>query len=124
LLCTHVPGGWRFGGKAAARLHLQGDRATLLGSGHVITRPDPAERQGAAAPAGEVVTAPMPGLLREVFVRVGAEVAVGDRVAVMEAMKMEHTLRAPRAGTVAEVPQTAGSQIAVGALIMSLEPEA
>ncbi|MFL6951052.1 MAG: acetyl-CoA carboxylase biotin carboxyl carrier protein subunit [Xanthobacteraceae bacterium] len=46
----------------------------------------------------------------------------GQRVAVVEAMKMEHSLIAPIAGRVGEIAATAGSQIAEGAKIMVVEP--
>jgi biotin carboxyl carrier protein len=49
-------------------------------------------------------------------------VAAGQRLAVIEAMKMEHTLRAPFAGTVTEVPVGAGQQVVEGAQIMVIEP--
>ena len=53
----------------------------------------------------------------------GAGVAAGDVLAVMEAMKMEHSLTAPRDGTVAEVAVRAGEQVEEGALLITLEPE-
>jgi biotin carboxyl carrier protein len=49
-------------------------------------------------------------------------VVVGQRLAVIEAMKMEHTLRAPFAGVVKEVPVSTGAQVIEGAPIMVLEP--
>jgi biotin carboxyl carrier protein len=53
---------------------------------------------------------------------VGEDVADGQRLAVIEAMKMEHTLRAPFAGTVSKVPVAAGTQVVEGAEIMVIEP--
>jgi biotin carboxyl carrier protein len=49
-------------------------------------------------------------------------VTAGQRLAVIGAMKMEHTLRAPFAGTVTEVPVGAGDQVVEGAQIMVIEP--
>ena len=49
-------------------------------------------------------------------------VAAGDVLAVMEAMKMEHSLTAPRDGTIAEVAVDAGDQVEEGALLITLEP--
>ncbi|KIT15159.1 Glutaconyl-CoA decarboxylase subunit gamma [Jannaschia aquimarina] len=66
----------------------------------------------------------MPGLVREVLVAAGDAVSAGDRLAVLEAMKMEHALRAPRDGTVAEVLAAAGSQVEAGAALIRLEEEA
>jgi 3-methylcrotonyl-CoA carboxylase alpha subunit len=68
-----------------------------------------------------VVKAPMHGRVLELFVRKGEPVAAGQRLAVIEAMKMEHTLRAPFAGIVAEVAVGAGSQVVEGASIMVIE---
>ena len=79
----------------------------------------------AAAEAGGgdgVIKAPMHGKVLELFVDAGAAVTHGQRLAVIEAMKMEHTLRAPFAGIVADVAATAGTQVVEGARIMVIEP--
>jgi 3-methylcrotonyl-CoA carboxylase alpha subunit len=68
-----------------------------------------------------VVKAPMHGRLLELFVRTGDSVAGGQRLAVIEAMKMEHTLRAQFAGIVAELAVGAGAQVVEGARIMVIE---
>jgi 3-methylcrotonyl-CoA carboxylase alpha subunit len=76
----------------------------------------------AEAGAGDgVIKAPMHGRVLEVDVAVGDHVAAGQRLAVIEAMKMEHTLRAPFAGTVSQVPVGAGQQVVEGAQIMVIE---
>jgi biotin carboxyl carrier protein len=59
----------------------------------------------------------------EILAKVGDRVAAGQRVAVIEAMKMEHTLRAPFDGTVTEVAASAGAQDVEGAQIMVLEAD-
>jgi len=69
-----------------------------------------------------VIKAPMHGRVLAVDVAVGDRVAAGQRLAVIEAMNMEHTLRAPFAGTVTEVPVAAGQQVVEGAQIMVIEP--
>jgi len=71
--------------------------------------------------SGGLVTAPMHGKVLAVLVEPGAAVAKGQRVALLEAMKMEHALTAPIAGRVAEVAATAGSQVAEGAKVMVIE---
>jgi 3-methylcrotonyl-CoA carboxylase alpha subunit len=77
---------------------------------------------GDAAAGGDgLVRAPMHGKVLAIFVEKGAQVAQGQRLAIVEAMKMEHTLVAPVAGTVAEVVATAGDQIAEGATIMAID---
>jgi 3-methylcrotonyl-CoA carboxylase alpha subunit len=68
--------------------------------------------------SGGLITAPMHGKVLAILVEPGAAVAKGQRVALIEAMKMEHALTAPIAGTVAEVAAAAGSQIAEGAKVM------
>ena len=58
------------------------------------------------------VKAPMHGKVLAIFVEAGTTVTKGDRVAIVEAMKMEHALLAPLDGTVSEVAATVGAQIA------------
>jgi 3-methylcrotonyl-CoA carboxylase alpha subunit len=65
----------------------------------------------------------MPGLVKAVFVAAGQAVAAGERLAVLEAMKMEHTLTAARDGVVAEVLVAAGAQVEAGAALIRLEAE-
>ncbi len=82
---------------------------------------DPLARDSAVV-GGDTVLAPMPGLVRDVAVVPGGTVAEGDRLVVLEAMKMEHVLRAPRDGVVAAVSVAAGDQVTAGALMVALEP--
>src|SRR5690606_42054194 len=56
------------------------------------------------------VLSPMPGLLREVAVAEGQEVKSGEKVAVIEAMKMENVLRAERDGRVKRIHAQAGAR--------------
>jgi 3-methylcrotonyl-CoA carboxylase alpha subunit len=70
-----------------------------------------------------LIRAPMHGKILAIFVERGAAVHKGQRLAVIEAMKMEHSLLAPVAGRVTEVGATAGSQIAEGAKLLMIEPE-
>jgi 3-methylcrotonyl-CoA carboxylase alpha subunit len=75
-----------------------------------------------AGDAGDdsTVRAPIIGRVAKIFVREGDAVAKGDRVAVVEAMKMEHVLHAARAGTVAKIAAREGQQVTLGALIVAL----
>jgi 3-methylcrotonyl-CoA carboxylase alpha subunit len=68
-----------------------------------------------------VIKAPMHGRVMEIFAAAGDRVAFGQRLAVIEAMKMEHTLRAPFAAIVTEVPVSSGAQVVEGAPIVVLE---
>ncbi len=78
---------------------------------------------GRTAAVGNLIEAPMPGLVKAVFAKPGQAVKTGDKLAVLEAMKMEHTLTALRDGTVAEVLTTAGAQVEAGAALVRLEED-
>ena len=67
------------------------------------------------------VIAPIPGLVKIVEAVAGRIVAKGDPLVVLEAMKMQHTLAAPRNGTIAEVLVTAGDLVQDGAVLVRLE---
>ncbi len=66
------------------------------------------------------IKAPMHGKVLELLVAAGDMVTKGQRLAIIEAMKMEHALTAPRAGRVAGIAVAAGSQVAEGASIMTI----
>lgn len=68
--------------------------------------------------AGGLVKSPMHGKLVALFVKDGEAVEKGQRVAIVEAMKMEHPVLAPRAGTVEGIAFETGSQLGEGARIM------
>jgi len=75
-----------------------------------------------AAGGDNVIKAPMHGRVLAVLAAIGERVVFGQRLAVIEAMKMEHTLRAPFAGIVRELSVSSGAQVVEGAPIMVLEP--
>ncbi|MCU0592798.1 MAG: biotin/lipoyl-binding protein [Desulfobacterales bacterium] len=69
--------------------------------------------------AGEnALTAPIPGLILEVRVRVGDRVSAGQIVAVMEAMKMENNLNAQKDGIVRDIRVQKGTEVSTGDVIM------
>jgi geranyl-CoA carboxylase alpha subunit len=74
-----------------------------------------------AESGGGRVVAPMHGALLEVFVAPGDQVEVGTRLAVLEAMKMQHDILAEVDGTVQEVLAAAGSQVAADELLIEIE---
>jgi 3-methylcrotonyl-CoA carboxylase alpha subunit len=76
------------------------------------------------AAAGGNLSAPMPGKLLSFMVKVGDKVKAGQALAVMEAMKMEHTVSAPAAGSVAELLFAPGEQVAEGAPLLRLNVQA
>ena len=110
------------GRRVEAVVNVQPDVAEVSyqGQRHVFARPDPVA--GRALTAGQgALSAPMPGTLLAVDVAVGDEVEEGQRLGVLEAMKMELALRAPFAGTVATVGAVLGAQVAMGATLFEVE---
>ena len=81
---------------------------------------DPLAHAGEAAQEGGRLTAPMPGKVVSFAVKAGDKVKAGQALAVMEAMKMEHTISAPKDGTVAELLYAPGDQVADGAELLKL----
>ncbi|MDR6978647.1 acetyl-CoA/propionyl-CoA carboxylase biotin carboxyl carrier protein [Streptomyces sp. 3330] len=77
--------------------------------------------RGAHAGA-DSLTAPMPGTVTVVKVAVGDEVAAGQSLLVVEAMKMEHVISAPHAGTVAELDVTPGTTVAMDQVLAVIAP--
>uniref|UniRef100_A0A671UK74 Methylcrotonoyl-CoA carboxylase subunit alpha, mitochondrial n=1 Tax=Sparus aurata TaxID=8175 RepID=A0A671UK74_SPAAU len=77
---------------------------------------------GSGAQGGAV--APMTGTIEKVLVKAGDKVAVGDPLMVMIAMKMEHTIRAPKSGVIKKVFFSEGSQANRHAALVELEEEA
>ncbi|AOZ09800.1 acetyl/propionyl/methylcrotonyl-CoA carboxylase subunit alpha [Cupriavidus malaysiensis] len=85
-------------------------------------REDARRRRGAGAAAGDgALLAPLTARIVAVHVEEGASVAAGQALVVLEAMKMEHTLVAPFAGVVAELPARAGGQARAGALLARVQ---
>jgi len=76
---------------------------------------------GEEAASGGLV-APMPGKVIEIRVEVGQQVSAGATLLVLEAMKMEHPMRAPEDGVVVELRVALGEQVENGALLLVVEP--
>ena len=73
--------------------------------------------------AGAEVKSVMPGVVKEMRVAEGDQVAEGQPLLILEAMKMENEIRAPAAGRVAKVAVEAGAAVEKGALLIRLAPE-
>jgi geranyl-CoA carboxylase alpha subunit len=101
-----------------AKLHLQ-----IGAIVETFERVSLSERAGDEGASGDSVAAPMAGLLVEVRVEPGAKVDRGETVAVLEAMKMQLQLKAPRDGEVAEVRAAAGTQVDAKAVLVTLAPK-
>lgn len=97
-------------------------------------------QQAAAAPVGAALpapvalrkpvggskgtlSAPMPGVILEINVKAGDQVARGEQVAILDAMKMHNVIGAPRAGTVSEVFVTAGQSVDHGDAIITFKED-
>ena len=78
---------------------------------------------GATIAAGGFV-APMPGLVLDIRVKPGDVVTAGQTLVVLEAMKMEHHMNAPAAGTVTGLSVAIGQQIENGVVLLTVEPDA
>lgn len=76
--------------------------------------------RGSSAHPGEIV-APMPGKIIKILAQKGSDVKVGQVLLVMEAMKMEYTLKAQADGKVSEVSCAPGDQVALGQILAKLE---
>jgi len=100
---------------AGDRLHVQTARGTL--DLDIVPR---FEIPGSVAPTGGFV-APMPGVVLDVRCVAGEEVAAGQTLVVLEAMKMEHPMTAPADGRVAEVRVVTGQQVDNGAVLLVFE---
>ena len=74
----------------------------------------------APAGAGEKVNSPLPGVIIEVSVKEGQAVKAGQKVAVLEAMKMENEISAPKDGTVTAIHVAKGDSILEGAPIVTI----
>jgi len=95
----------------------------LDGASHVFAIPDPLAGDGDAGASGDAVTVPMTGIVRLIDVEAGQAVSAGDRLAVVEAMKMEHPLNAPRDGVIAAIHGAPGIAVEGGAVLIALEPD-
>ncbi len=80
-----------------------------------------ARSDDAAAEGGDTIIAPLPGKIVALNVAPGASVKRGDPLVVVEAMKMEHALKAPRDGVVAEIGASEGEQVKQGQMLVKLE---
>ncbi|NDY90237.1 acetyl/propionyl/methylcrotonyl-CoA carboxylase subunit alpha [Ideonella livida] len=96
-------------------------RAVFSATGSLVLEDfDPIAHAADGATEGGRLTAPMPGKVIALLAKAGQTVEAGQPLAVMEAMKMEHTLCAPRAGTVAELLYAVGDQVGEGAELLRL----
>jgi 3-methylcrotonyl-CoA carboxylase alpha subunit len=104
-------------------VYAQGERITVFAPEGTLALQefDAIAHAGEGAAPGGSLTAPMPGKVVAFLARPGDKVRSGQPLAVMEAMKMEHTIAAPRDGVVAELLYGVGDQVAEGASLLRLD---
>jgi acetyl/propionyl-CoA carboxylase alpha subunit len=106
------------GGLSALRLK-NGDVAVMRSGETFVLKPfDPFELADAAGVATDRIATPMPGKIIQVLVKAGDAVKKGQPLAVLEAMKMEHTLSAPADATVEAVAVAQGDQVPDGTVVV------
>lgn len=94
------------------------------GTGHHVAVNVTHAPAAAAGAAGDgQIKAPMDGVIVDLLAAEGEAVSAGDTLAVMEAMKMEHALKADVSGTVTVVATSSGEQVKTGQLLITVEPE-
>ncbi|MGC8100288.1 acetyl/propionyl/methylcrotonyl-CoA carboxylase subunit alpha [Metapseudomonas otitidis] len=130
-------------GRVDSPIHLEGERLTLEldgvrrtllairrgetlylewnGTLHTVTRVDPIAEAEASHTHQGGLTAPMNGSIVRVLVEAGQAVEAGTALVVLEAMKMEHSIRAPHAGTVKALYCSEGELVAEGTTLVELE---
>jgi acetyl-CoA/propionyl-CoA carboxylase biotin carboxyl carrier protein len=84
-------------------------------------KPKREKKKAGAAASGDSVTSPMQGTIVKVAVEEGQEVAEGDVIVVLEAMKMEQPLKAHKAGTVTSLSASVGDTVTSGAVVCELK---
>src|SRR5262249_2102468 len=95
-----------------------------LGAEHYdLLHEDPRSEQFSASHSSGDLTTPLPGVVAAVAVTAGQEVAAGEVLMVIEAMKMEHSISAPYAGTVQAVHFARGDRVPEGSTLLELAPQ-
>jgi 3-methylcrotonyl-CoA carboxylase alpha subunit len=92
----------------------------LAGEHYAFLYEDPRAKQFSASASGGDLTTPLPGVVAAVAVVAGQVVAAGEVLMVIEAMKMEHTITAPHAGTVQSIHFARGDRVPEGSTLLEL----
>ena len=107
---------------SATVVRRAGELMVFAGGGSYRLELEKAAAMEEEDPAGRLVS-PLPGSVIEVLVNSGETVAKGQALMIIEAMKMEHTISAPKRGTVRQIYFCKGEQVAEGAHLLEFEPE-
>ena len=110
---------------APVRVARDGDRVFVATAGRVYeirreTRRPAVRTGGGSGDHGAGLTAPMPGRIRKTLVRTGDVVRRGQVVLVLEAMKMEHAIRAPRDGKITRLAHAEGDLVDAEAVLAEI----
>jgi biotin carboxyl carrier protein len=109
------------GETTVAEVTRVGDRRFVrLGTLEFVLGREASGRRAAPGAHAGGLEAPMPGVITKVMVVVGDEVAKGQPLVALEAMKMEHLIRAPHAGTVQTVRASPGQMVQAGEALVEL----
>jgi 3-methylcrotonyl-CoA carboxylase alpha subunit len=111
------------GQRLRAQVHVLGEQCHVFApqGAAVLGLADPLAHAGEVQSEGGRLTAPMPGKVVSFAVKAGDKVSKGQPLAVMEAMKMQHTIAAPGDGVVAELLYAPGDQVTEGSELLRLE---
>ncbi|MBJ7299181.1 acetyl/propionyl/methylcrotonyl-CoA carboxylase subunit alpha [Marinobacter salarius] len=110
------------GVRQRCQYHCRGDHLYLQAFGQVLAVRDVTHQpaSGAAASGSGRITATMDGAIIDVLVQAGQAVKQGDTLVILEAMKMEHPVKADRDGTVGEILATKGDQVKRSQLLVEI----
>jgi 3-methylcrotonyl-CoA carboxylase alpha subunit len=113
------------GVRVSARVVFLGRQLTLISAGHTwrLEIDDALEREAKQDSGSGRLTAPMPGAVVSILVKEGDRVVRDQPLIVLEAMKMEHTIKASAAGRVVKVHFAVGQQVNDGAQLLTIEAE-
>jgi len=111
--------------RTTVAVNRRGAAIDVIRDGRVFTftLPDTTHGGTGDSDAGDVIVAPMPGSVTAVDAVRGAAVKAGERIMVLEAMKMEHALTAPCDSVIEEVLVSTGDQVQDGVLLVRLKPQ-
>lgn len=109
------------GARGTAFVHAVDGRVSVTRGGRTTVWTQPLAAAADLEAGGGQVDAPMPGAVRAVDVAPGDQVSAGQRLGVLEAMKMEHALHAPFAGTVSVVEVAVGDQVTLGQVLFVVD---
>jgi len=111
------------GHRHVVTVYAVGEKVAVFGAAGsaIVGEYDLIAHAGDHAGEGGRLTAPMPGKVVSFAVRPGDRVQRGQALAVMEAMKMEHTISAPADGVIAELLYGVGDQVAEGGELLRMD---